>query len=303
MRLLGGLDWWRYGVDRLSRAGARARHRARGAARRGPRRSAARANASTLPPDELAALLALSSAKAAATICARCCAGSRGHAGRAARLRRAASRCRAWPAICRATARSSLDALVGGAAAGAAGRADHLLSLDAARGRHRADRCAVRGACGARARAGAAGRHRASRTRRRRRSCAARCSGSRPSVIVTTTAFAAGGRRANRSPLDGAGVPVLQAVIATTKRAAWRDSPRGLGAADLAMHVVLPELDGRVLAGAIAFKDALPPHDGLAFTALRQPAGAGPHRLGGRSHRGARRGCRRRRAPSGGSRC
>ena len=34
------------------------------------------------------------------------------------------------------------------------------------------------------------------------------------------------------------------------------------------MHVVLPELDGRVLAGAVAFKDPLPPHDGLAFTAL-----------------------------------
>ncbi|MGV1013677.1 MAG: cobaltochelatase subunit CobN, partial [Methyloceanibacter sp.] len=37
--------------------------------------------------------------------------------------------------------------------------------------------------------------------------------------------------------------------------------------ADLAMHVVLPELDGRVLAGAIAFKDALPSDDALAFTA------------------------------------
>ena len=61
---------------------------------------------------------------------------------------------------------------------------------------------------------------------------------------------------------------MLQAVIATTKRAAWCNSPRGLGAADLAMHVVLPELDGRVLAGAVAFKDPLPPHEGLAFTAL-----------------------------------
>src|SRR5208283_5363867 len=29
-----------------------------------------------------------------------------------------------------------------------------------------------------------------------------------------------------------------------------------------------PELDGRVLAGTIAFKDPLPPHEGLAFTAL-----------------------------------
>ena len=34
------------------------------------------------------------------------------------------------------------------------------------------------------------------------------------------------------------------------------------------MHIVLPELDGRILAGTIAFKDPLPPEDGLAFTAL-----------------------------------
>ena len=61
---------------------------------------------------------------------------------------------------------------------------------------------------------------------------------------------------------------MLQVVSATTRRAAWRDSARGLGAADLAMHIVLPELDGRVLAGTIAFKDPLPPQDGLAFTAL-----------------------------------
>ncbi len=90
----------------------------------------------------------------------------------------------------------------------------------------------------------------------------------RPAVVVTTTAFAAGGDPGAPTPLDDAGVPVLQLVIATTKRAAWRDSPRGLGVADLAMHVVLPELDGRLFAGAIAFKDAVELHDDLAFTAL-----------------------------------
>jgi cobaltochelatase CobN len=88
-----------------------------------------------------------------------------------------------------------------------------------------------------------------------------------PTVIVTTTAFAAG-NATEPTPLDGPDVPVLQVVVANTKHAAWRDSPRGLGAADLAMHVVLPELDGRVLAGAVAFKHPLPPQDGLAFTAL-----------------------------------
>jgi cobaltochelatase CobN len=89
-----------------------------------------------------------------------------------------------------------------------------------------------------------------------------------PAVIVTTTAFAAGGNVGEPTPLDEPGVPVLQVISATTRRAAWRESARGLGAADLAMHVVLPELDGRVLAGAVAFKDALPPRDALAFTAL-----------------------------------
>jgi cobaltochelatase CobN len=90
----------------------------------------------------------------------------------------------------------------------------------------------------------------------------------KPSLIVTMTAFAAGGGAEDPTPLDAPGVPVFQVVSAITKRAAWRDSARGLGAADLAMHVVLPELDGRVLAGAIAFKDALPPQAGLAFSAF-----------------------------------
>ncbi len=90
----------------------------------------------------------------------------------------------------------------------------------------------------------------------------------KPSLIVTMTAFAAGGGADEPAPLDAPGVPVFQVVSAITKRAAWRDSARGLGAADLAMHVVLPELDGRVLAGAIAFKDALPPQAELAFSAF-----------------------------------
>ena len=80
-----------------------------------------------------------------------------------------------------------------------------------------------------------------------------------PALIVTTTAFAAG----EPTPLDNADVPVLQAVCATTRRDAWRDNARGLGAADLAMHVVLPEVDGRIFAGAIAFKDPLPPRKRL----------------------------------------
>jgi cobaltochelatase CobN len=89
-----------------------------------------------------------------------------------------------------------------------------------------------------------------------------------PAVILTTTGFAAASEPGEATPLDGPDVPVLQIVFATTKRQAWVDSPRGLGASDVAMHIVLPELDGRVLAGAAAFKHALPPQVGLAFTAF-----------------------------------
>ncbi|MBS7545607.1 cobaltochelatase subunit CobN [Ancylobacter oerskovii] len=76
----------------------------------------------------------------------------------------------------------------------------------------------------------------------------------RPAAIVTLTAFAAA-EAGEASVLDLTDAPVIQAVVATTKRAAWQEGARGLASADLAMHVVLPELDGRLLAGAVSFKD------------------------------------------------
>src|SRR5215469_5393118 len=88
-----------------------------------------------------------------------------------------------------------------------------------------------------------------------------------PAAIVTMTGFAASGA-GETTALDDTDAPLFQVVSATTRRTAWRDSPRGLGAADLAMHVVLPELDGRVLTGVVAFKDALARSEELAFTAL-----------------------------------
>src|SRR5499427_3867770 len=90
----------------------------------------------------------------------------------------------------------------------------------------------------------------------------------KPAVIVTATAFAAAAAAGEPAPFDETDVPVLQAVIATTRRSAWSQSPRGLGPADLAMHVVLPELDARVLQGVIAFKGPLPAQDDLCFSAF-----------------------------------
>ncbi len=76
-----------------------------------------------------------------------------------------------------------------------------------------------------------------------------------PVAVVNATAFSARGEQ-GETPLDSAGVPVFQLALATTAREAWAAGTRGLAPADLAMHVVLPEVDGRVFAGVASFKDA-----------------------------------------------
>ncbi len=79
-----------------------------------------------------------------------------------------------------------------------------------------------------------------------------------PDIVLNATAFSARRDEAG-SPLDAAGAPVLQLMLAGSSRDAWAASARGLSQSDLAMQVVLPELDGRLSATAISFKseDAL----------------------------------------------
>lgn len=76
-----------------------------------------------------------------------------------------------------------------------------------------------------------------------------------PAAIVNATAFSARGEDGG-TPLDGGGVPVFQIALATAPRAGWARTSRGLSPADLAMHVVLPEIDGRIFAGVSSFKEA-----------------------------------------------
>ena len=93
----------------------------------------------------------------------------------------------------------------------------------------------------------------------------------RPAVVLNLTAFSA---RADDgpSPLDAPGVPVLQAVLAGSSREAWDASGRGLTQADLAMNVALPELDGRLLTGAVSFKAEGQAVPGLQYArTLHQP--------------------------------
>jgi cobaltochelatase CobN len=94
----------------------------------------------------------------------------------------------------------------------------------------------------------------------------------KPAVILNTTAFSA---RADddTTVLDGADAPVLQVVLSGSPRAAWRESQRGLAPADLAMNVVLPELDGRLLTRAVSFKAESTVDPRLEFSSVRhEPA-------------------------------
>src|ERR1700730_14894868 len=75
----------------------------------------------------------------------------------------------------------------------------------------------------------------------------------RPAIILNATAFSAL-RDDGTTVLDSADVPVLQLVLASATQEAWASSTRGLSPADLAMNVVWPELDGRLLSRAISFK-------------------------------------------------
>src|SRR5690606_30495930 len=78
---------------------------------------------------------------------------------------------------------------------------------------------------------------------------------SEPAATVAATAFASGTNGNGDTIFDHFGVPVFQVIVATTRRTGWAESRRGLNPSDLAMHVVLPELDGRILAGVISFKE------------------------------------------------
>ena len=74
-----------------------------------------------------------------------------------------------------------------------------------------------------------------------------------PDVIVNATSFAvaSGG---GGDPLAAFDCPVLQVVLAGSSEESWRESAQGLGPRDLAMNVVLPELDGRIMSRAVSFK-------------------------------------------------
>jgi cobaltochelatase CobN len=73
-----------------------------------------------------------------------------------------------------------------------------------------------------------------------------------PDVILNATAFATGEGESARP--FGTDAPWLQVVFSGQSRETWESSTAGLSPHYIAMHVALPELDGRILTRAVGFK-------------------------------------------------
>lgn len=75
------------------------------------------------------------------------------------------------------------------------------------------------------------------------------------SVILNTTGFAQSSPEAPHLRPFRRNIPVIQAICAQDNEPGWQASEQGLGPRDLAMHIALPELDGRIISRPISFKD------------------------------------------------
>ena len=86
-------------------------------------------------------------------------------------------------------------------------------------------------------------------------------------VVLNATGFSvsAPGAARRATPFDGADCPVLQVVFSSGNEDSWRANTRGLSATDIAMSVVLPEVDGRIFTRAVSFK-GLARRDGATET-------------------------------------
>ncbi|KEJ90518.1 cobaltochelatase subunit CobN [Sulfitobacter donghicola] len=95
-----------------------------------------------------------------------------------------------------------------------------------------------------------------------------------PVAVINATAFSGRGDDGS-SPLDAQGCPVFQVALSTARKKDWAESERGLSPADLAMHVVLPEVDGRLFAGVISFKAPDKKDEHLQFSRFSHRADTG----------------------------
>lgn len=80
------------------------------------------------------------------------------------------------------------------------------------------------------------------------------CTAHQVALVLNTTSF-------SQSALDTPGdhalvgdIPVLQVIMSGANEQSWRDDLHGLQPRDIAMHVAMPEVDGRIITRAVSFK-------------------------------------------------
>ena len=90
-------------------------------------------------------------------------------------------------------------------------------------------------------------------------------------IILNTTSFAANtidaaannidllnpDQQRKNSGLFVKNIPIIQLILAANSVEDWQENPLGLRARDLAMNIALPEMDGRIISRAIAFKQLI----------------------------------------------
>ena len=86
-----------------------------------------------------------------------------------------------------------------------------------------------------------------------------------PVAIINATSFSSKGAD-GYSPLDISTAPIFQVALSTSNRKNWVDACRGLSPTDLAMHVVLPEVDGKIFAGIVSTKEATRKDQNLQYS-------------------------------------
>ncbi|HEX6393987.1 MAG TPA: cobaltochelatase subunit CobN [Acidimicrobiales bacterium] len=91
----------------------------------------------------------------------------------------------------------------------------------------------------------------------------------KPDCVITTVLVSGGsagdGLSWDATAIGSLGVPVVQAVTATTSRAEWELASTGLSPIDVAMRVAIPEFDGRIVSAPFSFNEEVDDGDSLGI--------------------------------------
>ncbi|MEG2998959.1 MAG: cobaltochelatase subunit CobN [Comamonas sp.] len=80
------------------------------------------------------------------------------------------------------------------------------------------------------------------------------CDAHQVSLILNTTSFAQSSLETPGDHALAGDIPVLQVIMSGSNQQSWQDDAHGLQPRDIAMHVAMPEVDGRIITRAISFK-------------------------------------------------